>query len=141
MRDFRGEKVDVRKRQNYPRNPTNFKNSFQGYLIRGNIKKSAKYDFFFSKNLLRNSSLILGEKKRGKDFRLFFSIYLRSRTVLGNLTEKKSIFFRQISRQSCENDFHSSTISVDPLELKLFVKNCHVTKSSLSHTYSHMYTF
>ena len=93
MHDFRGGKVDVRKRQNYPRNPTNFKNSFQGYLIRGNIKKSAKYDFIFSKNLLRNSSLILGEKKRGKDFRLFFSIYLRSRTVLGNLTEKKSIFF------------------------------------------------
>ena len=93
MRDFRGEKVDVRKRQNYPRNPTNFKNSFQGYLIRGNIKKLAKYDFFFSKNLLRNSSLILGEKKRGKDFRLFFFIFLRSWTVLGNLTEKKSIFF------------------------------------------------
>ena len=61
MRDFRGGKVDVRKRQNYPRNPTNLKNSFQGYLIRGNIKKSAKYDFFFSINLLRNSSLILGE--------------------------------------------------------------------------------
>ena len=82
--------------------------------------------------------MILGEKKRGKDFRLFFSIYLRSLTVLGNLTEKKSIFFRQISRQSCENDFHSSTISVDPLELKLFLKNCHVTKSSLSHTSSHI---
>jgi len=113
---------------------------FKGYLIRGNIKKSAKYDFFFSKNLLRNSSLILGEKKRGKDFRLFFSIYLRSRTVLGNLTGKNRFFFRQISRQSCENDFHSSTISVDPLELKLFVKNCHVTKSSLSHTYSHIQT-
>ena len=42
MRDFRGEKVDVRKRQNYPINPTNFKNSFQGYLIRGNIKKYKK---------------------------------------------------------------------------------------------------
>ena len=28
MHDFRGEKVDVRKRQNYPRNPANFKNSF-----------------------------------------------------------------------------------------------------------------
>ena len=42
-------------------------------------------------NLLRNFSLILGEKKRGKDFRLFFKIFLRSQTVLGNLTEKKSI--------------------------------------------------
>ena len=38
-------------------------------------------------------SLILGEKKRRKDFRLFFSIFLRSRTVLGNLTGKKFISF------------------------------------------------
>ena len=44
----------------------------KGYSNRGTTKKSAKYDFFVSKNLLRNFSLILGEKKRGKDFRLFF---------------------------------------------------------------------
>ena len=93
MRDFRGEKVDVRKRQNYPRNPTNFKNSFQGYLIRGNIKKSAKYDFFFSKNLLRNSSLILGEKKKGEGFKaVFFDLFAFS-DRFRQLNGKKVNFF------------------------------------------------
>ena len=116
MRDFRGEKVDVRKRQNYPRNSTNFKNSFQGYLIRGNIKKSAKYDFFFS--------------KKGEGFlAVFFDLFAFSDRFRQLNGKKSRFFFRQISRQSCENDFHSSTISVDPLELKLFVKNCHVIQS------------
>ena len=36
-----------------------------GYSNRGNTNKSAKKNFFFSNNLLRNSNLILGDKKRG----------------------------------------------------------------------------
>ena len=52
-----------------------------------------------------------------KYFRLFFPIISRSRTVLGHLTGKK---------KSYEKDFDSSTNTVGPLELKLFVKNLNV---------------
>ena len=68
MRDFRGGKVDVRKRQNYPRNPTNFKNSFQGYLIRGNIKKSAKYDLFFLYKFIEEFQFDFRRVKKGEGF-------------------------------------------------------------------------
>ena len=46
MRVFRGEKVEVRKRQNYPRNPTNFKNPFKGIEIEA-IQKNWQNKFFF----------------------------------------------------------------------------------------------
>ena len=43
---------------------------FRGIHIEA-IRKNRQNMIFFSINLLRNSSLILGEKKRGKDFWLF----------------------------------------------------------------------
>ena len=61
---------------------------FKGIQI-GQYKNRQKIIFFSIISLLRNSSLILSEKKRGKDFRLFFSILLHSRTVFVDLTGKK----------------------------------------------------
>ena len=48
--------MEVRKRQNYPRNPTNFK----GYLNKGNTKILAKY-FFCQLNFFR-------QEKKGEGF-------------------------------------------------------------------------
>ena len=45
---------------------------FSGIQIEAIRKNRQNTIFFFIINLLRNSSLILGEKKRGKDYRLFF---------------------------------------------------------------------
>ena len=68
---------------------------FRAIQIEAIQKKWQNIIFFFSVNLLRNFSLILGEKKRGKDFKLFFLNFLRSRTVLGDLTGKESFFFNR----------------------------------------------
>ena len=63
------------------------------------IQKNRQIKSFFSINLLRNFSLILfGEKKRGKDFRLFFFfIFYRSRTVLGDFMGKSFFFSIDLS--------------------------------------------
>ena len=64
MHDFRGEKVDVRKRQNYPRIPTNFKNSFIGIQIEAIRKNRQNIIFFLYKFIEEFQFDFWREKKR-----------------------------------------------------------------------------
>ena len=65
---------------------------FKGIQIEA-IRKNRQNTIFFSINLQRNCSLILGEKKRGKDFRLFFFDFFAFSNRFCQFNGKKVDFF------------------------------------------------